>query len=83
MGTWGTHSCFIREVRSAFELRGVLRDSSHITVGMNMASSRVKVGTSGFLSISDTDLMVSVESSLVLLEEGVCYDQYIFLAKLY
>ena len=61
MGTWGTHSCFIREVRSAFELRGVLRDSSHITVGMNRASSRVKVGTSGFLSISDTDLTVSVE----------------------
>ena len=61
VGTWGTRSCFIREVRSAFELRGALRDSSHITVGMNRASSRVKVGTSGFLSISDTDLTVSVE----------------------
>ena len=61
VGTWGTCSCFIREVRSAFELQGALWDSSHITVGMNMASSRVKVGTSGFLSISDTDLMVSVE----------------------
>ena len=24
-----------------------------------------------------------LESSLMLLEEGVCYDQYIFLAKLY
>ena len=61
VGTWGTRSCFIREVRSAFELQGELRDSSHITVGMNRASSRVKVGTSGFLSISDTDLTVSVE----------------------
>ena len=61
VGTWGTRSCFIREVRSAFELQGALRDSSHITVGMNRASSRVKVGTSGFLSISDTDLTVSVE----------------------
>ena len=61
VGTWGTCSCFIREVRSAFKLRGALRDSSHITVGMNRASSRVKVGTSGFLSISDTDLTVSVE----------------------
>ena len=37
------------------------RDSSHIAVGMNRASSRVEAGTSGFLSISDTDLMVSVE----------------------
>ena len=31
-------------------------DSSRITAGMNRASSRVEVGTSGFLSISDIDL---------------------------
>ena len=28
-------------------------------------------------------VMSIIESSLVLLEEGVCYDQCIFLAKLY
>ena len=61
MGTWETRSCFIREVRSAFKLRGAPRHFSHITVGMNRASSRVQAGTSGFLSISDIDLTVSVE----------------------
>ena len=60
-GTLGTHSCFVGEVRSAFLLRGAPRDSYHIAVGMNRASSRVEAGTSGFLSISDTDLTVSVE----------------------
>ena len=29
------------------------------------------------------DVIIGIESSLVLLEEGVCYDQCIFLAKLY
>ena len=41
MGIWGTHSCFLREVRSAFELPGALRNSSSVAAGMNRASSRV------------------------------------------
>ena len=61
MGTWGTRSCFLREVRSAFELRGAPRDSSRITAGMNRASSRVEAGTSGILFISGIHLEVSVE----------------------
>ena len=61
MGTWGTRSCFLREVRSTFELRGAPRDSSCIAAQMNRASSRVEARTSGFLSISDIDLRVSVE----------------------
>ena len=61
MGTWGTHSCFLKEVRSTFELRGAPRDSSCIAAQMNRASSRVEARTSGFLSISDIDLRVSVE----------------------
>ena len=60
VGTWGTCWCFLSEVRSAFELRGALRDSSHIAAGMNRASSRVEAGTSGFLSDYDIDLGVSV-----------------------
>ena len=56
MGTWGTLSCFLREVISAFELRGAPRDSSCIAAWMNRASSRVEVRTSWFLSISDIDL---------------------------
>ena len=28
VGTWSTRSCYLREVRSAFELRGVPRDLS-------------------------------------------------------
>ena len=56
VGTWGTLSCFLREVRSAFELRGAPRDSSCIAARMNRASSRVEVRTSWFLSISDIDL---------------------------
>ena len=61
VGTWSTHSCFLREVRSAFKLRGAPRDSSRVTVGMNRASSRVEEGISGILSISDIPLEVSVE----------------------
>ena len=61
VGTWSTHLCFLREVRSAFKLRGAPRDSSRITAGMNRASSRVEEGTSGILSISDIHLEVSVE----------------------
>ena len=61
MGTWGTRSCFLREVRSAFKLRGAPRDSSRVTEGMYRASSRVEEGTSGILSISDIHLEVSVE----------------------
>ena len=54
-------SCLLREVRSALALRGAPRDSSHIAARMNRASSRVEVGTSGFLSISDYDRRVSAE----------------------
>ena len=61
VGTWSTRLCFLREVRSAFKLRGAPRDSSRITAGMNRASSRVEEGTSGILSISDIHLEVSVE----------------------
>ena len=61
VGTCGTHLYFFREVRSAFELRGAPRNWSCITAGMNRASSRVEVGPSGFFSISDMDLEVSVE----------------------
>ena len=57
----GTHSCFLREVTSAFKLQGAAQDSSHVTSGMNRASSRLEAGTSWFLSISDIDLWVSVE----------------------
>ena len=46
-------------------LQGAHWDFLHITAGMNSASSRVEVETSGFLSISDIDLGVSVE-----LEQG-------------
>ena len=60
MGTWGTRWCFLNEVRSAFELRGALRDSSRVAAGMNRASSRVEARTSGFLSNYDIDLGVSV-----------------------
>ena len=41
-------------------MRGARWDSSPIAAGLNMASSRVKAGTSGFLSFSDIDLRVSV-----------------------
>ena len=61
MGIWGTRSCFLREVRSAFELRGAPWDSSPVAAGINRASSRVEARTSGFISISDIDLGVSVE----------------------
>ena len=65
LSPWGNRSCLHREVRSPFELRGAPWDSSHITAGMNRASSLVEAGTLGFLSISDIELGVSVE-----LEEG-------------
>ena len=65
VSTWGTCLCLLREVRSPLPLRGALWDSSHIPAWMNRASSRVEAGTSGFLSISDIDLGVSVE-----LEQG-------------
>ena len=57
--------CLLREVRYPLALRGAARDSSPITGGMNRASSQVEPGTSGFLSISDIALGVSVE-----LEQG-------------
>ena len=62
VGTWGLSSCFLSDVRSPFELQGALLDSSRVAAGMNRASSPVEAGTSGFLSISDIDLRVSVES---------------------
>ena len=61
VGTWETHSCFLREVRSTFELQGAPRDSSCITAWMSRALSRVEARTSWFLSISDINLRVSVE----------------------
>ena len=61
MGTWGTRLCFLREIRSAFELLGGPRDSSRVAAGMSRASSRVEAETSVFLTISDIDLGVSVE----------------------
>ena len=39
-------------------LRGAPQDSSHIAAGMNRASSRVEVGNSVLLSISEMDLGV-------------------------
>ena len=42
-------------------LLGAFWDSSCIATGMNRTSSRVEVGKSGFLSISDIHLGVSVE----------------------
>ena len=57
----GDRSCLLREVRSPLALRGAPRDSSCIAAGMNRASSRVEVGTSGYLSISDFDRSVSKE----------------------
>ena len=59
--TWGTPSCFLREVISPFALRVAPRDSSRIAAWMNKASSRVEAGTSEFLSIYDIDLGVSAE----------------------
>ena len=52
--TWGTRSCFLREVRSAFELRGAPQDSSRVAAGINRASSRVwrePQGSSIFLTL--------------------------------
>ena len=57
----GDRSCLLREVRSPLALRGAPRDSSCIAAGMNRASSRVEVGTSGFRSISYVDSRVSAE----------------------
>ena len=57
----GDRSCLLREVRSPLALRGAPRDSSCIAAGMNRASSRVEVGTSGFRSISYFDSRVSAE----------------------
>ena len=65
MSTWRNRLCLLREVRYPLALRGAARDSSPITGGMNRASSQVEPGTSGFLSISDIALGVSVE-----LEQG-------------
>ena len=59
--TWGAPSCLLREVRSSLALQGAPRESACITAGMNRASSRVEVGTSRFLSISDFDRRVSAE----------------------
>ena len=65
VSTWRNRLCLLREVRYPLALRGAARDSSPITGGMNRASSQVEPGTSGFLSISDIALGVSVE-----LEQG-------------
>ena len=69
----GGPSCLLREVRSSLALQGAPRDSACITAGMYRASSRVEVGTSGLLSISDLNLRVSAE-----LEQGnqtsPCFD---------
>ena len=64
MGTWWTCSGFLREVRSAFELHGALWNSSPLTAGVNMASSQLETGTSGFHSGSDRDLGVPMEIPL-------------------
>ena len=61
LSTWGTRSCLLTEVRSPLGLRGAPRDSSPVAAGLNSASSRVEVGTSGFLSIYDIDLGDSAE----------------------
>ena len=42
-------------------LQGAPQDSSHISTGVNRASSGVEAGTSEFLSISDFDRRVSAE----------------------
>ena len=42
-------------------MRGAPWDSSRVAAGMNRVTSQVEAGTSGFLSISDMDLGVSVE----------------------
>ena len=53
--------CLLREVRSPLVLQVPHQDSSHISVGMNRASSQDEAGTSAFLSISDLDRRVSAE----------------------
>ena len=60
VSTLGNCSCLLSEVRS-LAFRGAPLDSSCIAAGMNRASSRVEARNSGFLSISDIDLFVSVE----------------------
>ena len=57
----GDRSCLLREDRSPLVFRGAPRDSSCIAAGVNRASTLVKAGTSGFLSISDFDLRISAE----------------------
>ena len=57
----GDHSFFFRKVRSPLALQVPHQDSSHISVGMNRASSQDEAGTSAFLSISDLDRRVSAE----------------------
>ena len=57
--TCGNGSCLLREFRSPLSLRGATRDSLCSAAGMNSASSRVEAETSGFLSISDIDFVVS------------------------
>ena len=61
MSTWGTRSCLLREFRSSVAWRGAPWNFSHITAGLNRASSLVEVGTSGFLFISEIDVRDSVE----------------------
>ena len=54
MGTRGTHLCFLREVRSAFELWGARRDSYCVAAEVNRASSQlegVPQGSSPFLTL--------------------------------
>ena len=65
VSTWGTRSCLLRELKSPLASGGAPRIYSRFASGMNRASSRVEVGTSGFPSISDIDLEVSAE-----LEQG-------------
>ena len=57
----GDHSFFFRKVRSPLALQVPHQDSSHISVGMNRASSQDEAGSSAFLSISDLDRRVSAE----------------------
>ena len=61
----GDRLCLLREDRSPFVLQGAPRDSSHISAGVNRASSQFQAGNSGFLSISDFDCRVSASSRLV------------------
>ena len=61
VSTWGTCSCLLRELKSPLASGGAPRIYSRFASGMDRASSRVEVGTSGFPSISDIALGGSVD----------------------